>query len=68
MIPFVDFTKENIKEHNPNQLHIPNNPCRILIIRGLVCGKTSALFNLIGQELDIDKMFLYAKDPYEAKY
>ena len=26
------------------------------------------LFNLINQLLDIDKIYLYAKDPYEAKY
>ena len=28
----------------------------------------SALLNLINNELDIDKIYLYAKDPYEAKY
>ena len=26
------------------------------------------LFNLINQQPDIDKIYLYAKDPYEAKY
>ena len=26
------------------------------------------MFNLINQELDIDKTYLYAKDPYEEKY
>ena len=31
-------------------------------------GKTNALLNLIVHEPDIDKLFLYAKDPYEAKY
>ena len=31
-------------------------------------GKTNLLFNLISQQPDIDKKYLYAKDPYEAKY
>ena len=31
-------------------------------------GKANALLNLISHEPDIDKLFLYAKDPYEAKY
>ena len=31
-------------------------------------GKANALLNLIIHEPDIDKLFLYAKDPYEAKY
>ena len=31
-------------------------------------GKTNALLNLIGDQPDIDKIYLYAKDPYEAKY
>ena len=31
-------------------------------------GKTNSLFNLINQEPDINKIDLYAKDSYEAKY
>ena len=31
-------------------------------------GKTNSLCNLIGHQPDIDKTYLYAKDPYEAKY
>ena len=30
--------------------------------------KTNALLNLINNRIDIDKIFLYAKDPYEKKY
>ena len=30
-------------------------------------GKTNALLNLINNQPDIDKIYLYAKDPYEAK-
>ena len=31
-------------------------------------GKTNALLNLINHQPDIYKIYLYAKDPYEAKY
>ena len=31
-------------------------------------GKTNVLLNLINNQPDIDKIYLYAKDPYEAKY
>ena len=30
--------------------------------------KTNSLFNVISQQLDIYKIYLFAKDPYEAKY
>ena len=30
--------------------------------------KTNALLNLINNQPDIDKTYLYAEDPYEAKY
>ena len=30
--------------------------------------KRNVLLNLIENQLDIDKIYLYAKDPYEAKY
>ena len=30
--------------------------------------KTNALLNLISHEPDIDKIYLYAKNPYEAKH
>ena len=40
----------------------------MLIIGGSGSGKTNSLFNLINQQPDIDKIYLYAKDPYEAKY
>ena len=31
-------------------------------------GKTNALLNLINNQPDIDKIYLYANDPFEAKY
>ena len=33
-----------------------------------VSGKTDALLNLIKKQPNIDKIYLYAKDPYEAKH
>ena len=41
---------------------------KILIIGGSGSGKTNALLNLINNQPDIDKIYLYAKDPYEAKH
>ena len=61
-------TKEDIKKHNPNGLQILDHLYRILIAAGSGSGKTDALFNLINHEPDIDKIRLYAKNPYETKY
>ena len=68
MINFDDYTHKNIIEHNSKWPYIPDHPYRILIIAGSGSGKTNALLNLINSQPDIDKMYLYAKDPYEAKY
>ena len=62
------ITEEDIKNHNLNWPEIPDNPYRILIVGGSGSGKTDTLLNLINNEPDIDKTYLYAKDPYEAKY
>ena len=40
----------------------------MIIIGGSGSAKTNSSFNLISHQPDIDKMYLYAKDPYEAKY
>ena len=40
----------------------------MLIIGGSGSGKTNVLLSLIENQPDIDKIYLYAKDPYEAKY
>ena len=68
MINFEDCTSENKSEHNLKWPYIPDNPYRIFIIRGSGSGKTNESLNLINNQLDIDKIYLYAKDPYEAKY
>ena len=68
MINFDEYTNENMIEHNLKWSYIPDHPYRILIIGGSGSGKTIALLNLINNQPDIDKIYLYAKDPYEAKY
>ena len=59
---------ENKKEHNLKWSYIPDHPYRTLIIGGFGSGKTNALLNLINNQPDIDKTYLHAKVPYEAKY
>ena len=68
MINFDNYANENKTEHNSKWPYIPDHPYRILIVGGPGSGKTNALLNLINNQLDIDKIYLYAKDPYEAKY
>ena len=67
MINFYEYANENKTEHNKNWPYTPDHPYRILIIRGSRSRKT-VLLNLIENQPDIDKIYLYAKDPYEAKY
>ena len=68
MIYFDDIKNENNREHNEKWPYIPDHPYRILTIGGSGSGKTSALVNLIKEQDDIDKIYLYAKDLSEPKY
>ena len=68
MINFDDYANENKTEHNLKWPCISDNPYRMLVIGGSRSKKTNALLNLINSQPDIDKVCLYAKDPYEAKY
>ena len=68
MINFDDYTNENKRKYNLNWPYIPDHPYRILIIGGSGSGKTNILLNLINNQPDIDKIYLYTKDPYEDKY
>ena len=68
MIFFYNYTNENKTKHNPKLPYIPDHPYRILIIGGSGSGKTNVLLKLINNQPDIDKIYLYAKYLYEAKY
>ena len=68
MINFDDYVNENKTEHNPEWPYTPHHPYIILILGGSGSGKTNELLNLIQDQPKIDKIYLYAKDPFEAKY
>ena len=68
MFNFDCITEEDIKEHNPNWLEIPDHSYRVLIVGGSGSGKANALLNLINNKPYIDKIFLCVKDSYEVKY
>ena len=65
MINFDNYTNGNKIKHNLKWSYIPNHLYRVLMIGGFESGKANALLNLLNNQLDIDKMHLYAKDPYE---
>ena len=67
MLNLDGIINEN-KEYNKKWPFIPDRPYWILIIGGSGSGKTNALLNLISQQDDIDKIYLYAKDLREPKY
>ena len=62
MFNLDDITNENNKEHNKEWPFVPDYLYRILIIRGSGSGKTNTLVNLIKEQDDTDKIYLYAKD------
>ena len=68
MINFDNYVNENKTKHNKKWPYILDHPYRILIIAGSGSGKTNLLLNLIEDQPDNDKIYLYAKDPYEPKY
>ena len=67
MINFDDYTNENKTKQSKvticSRSSIENISNRRLWIRKNKC----AILNLINNQPDINKIYLYAKDPYEAK-
>ena len=64
-----NFDESVETHHNLNWPYIPDHPHRIFIFGGTGPGKTDVLLNLIkNQRPDIDKIYLYVKDPFESKY
>ena len=68
MINLDNIINKNNEEQNEKWPYIPDNPYRILIIARSGSGKTNTLLNLINEQRDIDKIYLYAKDLSEPKY
>ena len=68
MINLDSITNEKNKKHNEKWPYILDHPYRILIIGGSGSGKTNALINLINEQNDIDKIYLYSRDLSEPKY
>ena len=73
MINYDSVSKENINKKNLNWPWMPDYPYQILIIGSSGYWQTNTLLNLMKQQDDdhysiIVNVYLYVKDPYEAKY
>ena len=68
MINLDNIVNNNTKGHNEKWPYIPDHPYRILIICGSGSGKRNTLLNLIEEQKDTDRIYLYAKDLSESKY
>ena len=67
MINLDDITDENNKEDNKKCSYIRDHLYRFLIIGGSGSGKSITLLNLINEQNNIGKIYLYAKDLSKPK-
>ena len=68
MFNLDDITHENNKERNKKWPYIPDHPYRLLITGGSGSGKPITFLNLVSQQVDINKLYFYAKDLSEPKH
>ena len=61
MINLDNIPNKNNKKDNEKWPYIPDHPYRMLVIGGSGSGKTNTLLNLINEQNDIDKIYLYAR-------
>ena len=68
MINFDYYTNDNKTKHNLKVVICSRSTIQNINNWSSGFGKTNELLNLINNQPAIDKIYLYAKDPYEAKY
>ena len=68
MIIFDVIITGNIKKCNGSCPKIPHHRYWILIIGGSGTGKTNILLNLIHNQPDSDKIYIYTKDTFDNKF
>ena len=68
MINLDNTVNDKNEKHDEKWPDIPDHPYRILIIGSSGSGKINTLLNLINEQRDIDKIYLYAKDLSESKH
>ena len=68
MINFDDYVNENKTEHKKNWPYNPDHRYRILVVGGWGSEENKCIIKLNRNQPDIDRINLYAKDPYEAKH
>ena len=68
MINLDSIVNNNNEKLNEKWSYIPDHPYKILINGGSGSGKTNTLLNLINEQRDMNKIYLYAKDLSESKY
>ena len=68
MINFDDYVNENKTDHNKKLAIYSRSSIQNINNTRLRIWKKNVLLNLIETQPDIDKIYMYAKDPFEAKY